>query len=65
MEKRRPKKEPSQNFGGGPADARRILNLTDGSEKPLGEWNTMQIECKNNKILEVLYFYRNIFLIFL
>jgi len=24
--------------------ARRILNLTDNSEKPLGEWNTMLIE---------------------
>ncbi len=50
MEKRRPKKEPTQNFGGGPADARRILNLTDGSEKPLGEWNTMQIECKGDEV---------------
>jgi hypothetical protein len=25
--------------------ARRILNLTDDSEKPLGQWNTMVIEC--------------------
>lgn len=24
---------------------RRILNLTDGSEKPLGEWNNMVVEC--------------------
>lgn len=24
---------------------RRILNLTDHSEKPLGEWNSMRIEC--------------------
>ena len=29
---------------------RRILNLTDGSEKPLGEWNTMIIECLKNDI---------------
>lgn len=29
---------------------RRILNLTDGSEKPLGEWNTMVIECHEDKI---------------
>lgn len=29
---------------------RRILNLTDGSEKPLGEWNTMTIECLNNAV---------------
>jgi len=46
MEKRRPKKTPEQKFGGGPNDARRILNLTDGSEKPPGEWNTMVIEAK-------------------
>lgn len=50
MEKRRPRKE-GQNFGGGPADARRILNLTDDSEKPLGEWNTMVIECKNDEVI--------------
>src|SRR5258705_5592449 len=29
---------------------RRILNLTDGSEKPAGEWNTMIIECLGNSI---------------
>jgi len=29
---------------------RRILNLTDDSEKPLGEWNSMLIECLNNQI---------------
>jgi hypothetical protein len=29
---------------------RRILNLTDNSEKPLGEWNTMIIECLENNI---------------
>ena len=40
MEKRRPRKE-GQKCGGSDGDARRILNLTDGSEKPLGEWNTM------------------------
>jgi len=50
MDKRRPKKDPDQKFGGGPADARRILNLTDGSEKPLGEWNTMEIECKGDEV---------------
>ncbi len=46
MEKRRPKRNPDQKYGGGPNDARRILNLTDNSEKPVGEWNTMVIECK-------------------
>ena len=49
MEKRRPRKE-GQAFGGGPKDARRILNLTDNSEKPLGEWNTMVIECRGGKV---------------
>ncbi|MEX0290772.1 MAG: DUF1080 domain-containing protein [Flavobacteriaceae bacterium] len=29
---------------------RRIKNLTDGSEKPLGQWNSMSIECLDNKI---------------
>lgn len=29
---------------------RRILNLTDGSENPLGEWNTMIIECLADEI---------------
>jgi hypothetical protein len=43
MEKRRPKKE-GQAYGGARGDARRILNLTDNSEKPVGEWNTMVIE---------------------
>lgn len=49
MEKRRPHKE-GQKFGGGPGDARRIINLTDGSEKPLGEWNRMEIECKGAEV---------------
>jgi len=50
MEKRRPAKE-GQKFGGGLEDARRILNLTDDSEKPLGEWNTMVITCKDGTIV--------------
>jgi hypothetical protein len=50
MEKRRPRKDPNQKYGGGPSDARRILNLTDGSEKPPGEWNTMAIECRARTI---------------
>jgi hypothetical protein len=49
MEKRRPR-EPGQQWGGKEGDARRILNLTDGSEKPLGEWNTMVIECRDREI---------------
>ena len=50
MDKRRPKKNPEQAYGGGPNDARRILNLTDNSEKPVGEWNTMVIEAKGKGI---------------
>ena len=49
MEARRPKKE-GQKFGGAPKDARRILNLTDDSEKPVGEWNKMVIECQGNEL---------------
>jgi len=30
--------------------ARRILNLTDGSENPVGDWNTMVIECVKNNV---------------
>jgi hypothetical protein len=45
MEKRRPRKE-GEKWGGAEGDARRILNLTDGSEKPLGEWNAMVIEAR-------------------
>jgi hypothetical protein len=49
MEQRRPRQE-GQKWGGGQNDARRILNLTDDSEKPLGEWNTMTILCKDDAI---------------
>lgn len=51
MEKRRPRVSPTQPFGGEQNDARRILNLTDDSEKPTGEWNTMIIECKGDQIV--------------
>ena len=30
---------------------RRHLNLTDGSEKPLGQWNKYEITCKGNEVL--------------
>ena len=49
MEKRRPKKE-GQKWGGTEADARRIINLTDDSEKPLGEWNNMVVEARADTI---------------
>src|SRR6476619_325913 len=49
MEKRRPRKE-GEKWGGSEGDARRILNLTDNSEKPVGEWNTMIIEARDRAI---------------
>jgi len=49
MEKRRPRK-PGEKWGGAEGDARRILNLTDHSEKPLGEWNTMAIEARGRSL---------------
>ncbi len=41
---------PKENWGVNGNKARRIKNLTDGSEKPLGEWNTMVIECYKNSV---------------
>jgi 3-keto-disaccharide hydrolase len=49
MEKRRPRKE-GEKWGGSEGDARRILNLTDNSEKPVGEWNAMTIEARDRAI---------------
>lgn len=36
---------PKENWGGTEDKERHILNLTDGSEKPVGEWNKMVVEC--------------------
>ena len=47
MEKRR---GPKNEWGVSEGKQRRIINLTDSSEKPLGQWNTMIIECKGNSI---------------
>lgn len=41
---------PKENWGVNGNKLRRIKNLTDGSEKPLGEWNTMVIECFKNSV---------------
>jgi hypothetical protein len=49
METRRPRKA-GEKWGGTEGDARRILNLTDGSEKPLGEWNSLIIEARGRTI---------------
>lgn len=47
MEQRR---GPRENWGITEGKERRIKNLTDSSEKPLGEWNTMVVECKADSI---------------
>ena len=41
---------PKANWGVNGSKLRRIKNLTDGSEKPLGEWNTMIIECFKDSV---------------
>ncbi len=41
---------PQENWGITEGKGRRILNLTDDSEKPVGEWNTMVIECVKDSV---------------
>lgn len=41
---------PKENWGIVEGKGRRIKNLTDGSEKPLGEWNLMTVECLKNEV---------------
>ncbi len=47
MEERR---GPEEEWGITEGKKRRIVNLTDGSENDLGEWNTMVIEALDDKI---------------
>lgn len=47
MERRR---GPKEQWGTTEGKQRRIINLTDNSEKPIGEWNTMVIECVKDTI---------------
>jgi hypothetical protein len=47
MEKRR---GPKANWGFDEDKERHILNLSDGAEKPVGQWNTMRVRCKANTI---------------
>ncbi|MBL9083098.1 MAG: DUF1080 domain-containing protein [Planctomycetales bacterium] len=47
MEKRR---GPRENWGITEGKGRRILNLTDDSEAPPGQWNTMTIECVGDAV---------------
>lgn len=46
VERRGPKTE----WGITEGKKRRIINLTDGTEKPVGQWNTMIIECLKDEI---------------
>ena len=48
MEKRR---GPKEKWGCDEKAARRIPNLTDGSEKPVGEWNHMVIVAKGRELM--------------
>ena len=47
MERRR---GPREQWGVDGDKRRRILNMTDGSERALREWNTMEIECRGAAI---------------
>ncbi|HEY5918854.1 MAG TPA: DUF1080 domain-containing protein [Chryseolinea sp.] len=47
MEQRR---GPKNEWGITEGKQRRILNLTDGSEKAVGDWNTMIIECVGSDV---------------
>lgn len=47
MEKRR---GPKENWGITEGKERRIRNLTEDSENPVGEWNNMVIECRSDTI---------------
>jgi Domain of Unknown Function (DUF1080) len=41
---------PQNEWGITEGKKRRILNLTDNSEKPLGEWNAMTVECLGTEV---------------
>jgi hypothetical protein len=41
---------PKEEWGITEGKKRRVLNLTDGSENPVGEWNVMVIECMGDEV---------------
>ncbi|MCW3091278.1 MAG: hypothetical protein JWP81_2347 [Ferruginibacter sp.] len=41
---------PKTEWGGTEGKRRNIKNLTDNSEKPVGEWNSMVIECLKDSV---------------
>lgn len=42
---------PKANWGVDGDRARRIVNLTDGAEKPNGEWNQMVVDCRGDEVI--------------
>ncbi len=42
---------PEEKWGIVEGKNRRIENLTNGSEKPVGEWNKMVVECNDHQII--------------
>jgi hypothetical protein len=46
-----PRRGPKAQWGVSKGKRRRIKNLTDDSEKPVGQWNTMVIECFGDEIM--------------
>lgn len=42
---------PKEKWGVTEGKGRRILNLTDDSENPPGQWNTMVIECLGDEVM--------------
>jgi hypothetical protein len=47
MEERR---GPKEKWGVTEGTERRIINLTDGTEKALGDWNHLKVECKQDQV---------------
>lgn len=41
---------PKEQWGVDGDFNRRVANLTDGSEKPLGQWNKMVVECRRDTV---------------
>ena len=50
VEDMKTRRGPEAEWGITEGKLRRIKNLTDDSENPLGEWNTMVVECFGNSI---------------
>ena len=49
---------PKEEWGTTKGKKRRVKNLTDGSENPLGEWNSMTIEALGDVVCQVRGFHR-------